>query len=332
MKRRDFVTLLGGAAAASWSPKARAQQPGSPRRIGVLIPQAENDPQGKTEVAIFQKALRDLGWTDGGTAQFQVRWAGSELSRIKSEGKELVAWQPDVILARTTPVTAALLQESRTIPIVFVNVSDPVGAGFAASVARPGGNVTGFTNVEQSLGGKWVELLREADPTVARITVLFDPKTSPEGGSYYLRLIQRAARSIGVETTAMPVENAAAIEPAFDALKGVPNVGMIVQPDVTTTSHRAVIIALAAKYGFPAVYPFSFFATDGGLASYGIDVTDGYKRAATYVHRILSGEKPGELPVQAPIKFELKVNLRTATALGLHLPAMLLGRADEVIE
>jgi putative ABC transport system substrate-binding protein len=301
------------------------------RRIGILIPQYKNA-QGETELAAFRSALHELGWTEGATATFQVSWAGGDLDQIRSLAKELVAWRPDVILARTTPVTATLLQESRAIPVVFVNVSDPVGAGFAASMSRPGGSVTGFTNVEQSMGGKWVELLRETDPTIARIAVLFDPKTAPEGGAFYMRLIQDAARIIRVETMAMPIGNAASIEPAFAALKSVDHVGIIVQPDITTTANRTQILAMAAKHHLPAVYPFAFFTAEGGLAAYGIDVVDGYKRAATYVSRILRGEKPGELPVQAPIKFELSVNLKTAKALGLQLPAMLLGRADVVFE
>ena len=331
MKRRQFLAALGSTAAA-WPLAALAQQSERVRRIGILLPFDENDAQAQADVAAFQQALRPLGWTEGKTAQFQIRWSGGDLRRVKSHAKELVAFQPVVILGRTTPVIAALLQETRTIPIVFVNISDPVGAGFAATMARPGGNATGFTNVEPSLGGKWVEILKEMNGKIARIAVLFDPKTSPEGGSFYLRLIQDAARSIGIETIATPIENAAAIEQAFDAMKGATNLGLIVQPDITTTRNRAQIIALAAKHHLPAVYPFRFFTTEGGLASYGIDVIDGYKRAATYVDRILRGEKAGELAVQAPVKFELGINLKTAIALGLQLSPMLLGRADEVVE
>ena len=331
MQRRQFLAALGGTAAV-WPLGALAQPSERIRRIGVLLPFDESDAQAQADVAAFQQALRALGWSEGKTAQFQVRWSGGDLRRVRSHAKELVAAQPDVILARTTPVTAALLQETRTIPIVFVNISDPVGAGFAATMARPGRNVTGFTNVEPSLGGKWVEILKEIDAKVARIAVLFDPKTSPEGGSFYLRLIQDAARSIGVETIATPIANPAAIEQAFDTLKGVPNLGLIVQPDITTTGNRGQIIALAAKHHLPAIYPYRFFTTEGGLASYGIDVIDSNKRAATYVDRILRGEKAGELAVQAPVKFELGINLKTAKSLGLQLSPMLLGRADEVVE
>jgi putative ABC transport system substrate-binding protein len=259
MRRREFILGLG--VAATWPLAADAQQRGAPRRIGVLVPQAESDSQAQAELGEFRQVLRNLGWTEGGTAQFRVYWAGADLERIKNSARELVAWQPDVILARTTPVTSALLQESRTIPIVFVNISDPVGSGFAASMARPGGNATGFTNVEQSMGGKWVDVLREADASIARIAVLFDPKTAPEGGAFYLRLIQEAARSVGVETMAMPIEDAAVIEPAFEVFTGVKNVGMIVQPDVTTTANRAQIIALAARHRLPGRPGFHIHGT-----------------------------------------------------------------------
>jgi putative tryptophan/tyrosine transport system substrate-binding protein len=326
MRRREFIGLVGSAAA--WPLIALAQQPERMRRIGILIPQYKSA-QGEAELAAFRGALHELGWTEGGTATFQIIWAGGDLNQIKSHAKELVAWGPDVILARTTPVTTALLQESRAIPIIFVNISDPVGAGFAASMSRPGGSATGFTNVEQSMGGKWVELLRETAPTVARGSPFYSiQEPRPKEG----RLIQDAARITRVETMAMPIVNAASIEPAFDTLKSVENVGIVVQPDITTTANRTQILAMAAKHHLPAVYPFTFFTAEGGLAAYGIDVVDGYKRAATYVSRVLRGEKPGELPVQAPIKFELSVNLKTAKALGLRLPAMLLGRADVVIE
>jgi putative ABC transport system substrate-binding protein len=335
MRRRQFITLLGGAALAPavlWPRPMLAQQSARVRRIGVLIPLPESDAQARAEVAGFREALQTLGWAEGSAARFEIRWAGGEIDKIRGYAKELVALQPDVVLARTTPVTAALLKETRTIPVVFVNVSDPVGAGFAASMARPGGNATGFTNVEASLGGKWVEVIKEINPRVARIAIMFSPKTSPEGGAFYLRLIQDAARTIGVETVATPVDDAAAIEGAFVALAREPNVGLIVQPDVTTTTHRARIIALAAKHRVPAVYPFRFFTMEGGLVSYGIDVIDVYKRAAKYVDRILRGEKAGELAAQAPLKFELAINLKTAKALGIEIQPMLLGRADDVFD
>jgi putative ABC transport system substrate-binding protein len=335
MERRKFITLLGGAAIAPAVVRPRpllAQTTDRVRRIGVLIPYAENDAQAQAEVAAFREKLQQLGWADGRSAHIDIRWAAGEIGRVQAYAKELIALKPDVMLSRTTPATAALLKETRTIPIVFVAVSDPVGPGFAASMARPGGNATGFTNVEASLGGKWVEVLREINPRITRIAVLFSPKTSPEGGAFYMRLIQAAARTVGVEIVAAPADDAAAIERALASLASEPNMGLIVQPDITTTAHRAKIVALAGKYNLPAVYPFRFFTTDGGLASYGIDPVDVYRQAAVYVDRILRGEKPSELPVQAPVKFELALNLKAAKALGIVLPPMLLGRADEVIE
>jgi putative ABC transport system substrate-binding protein len=331
MRRREFLGVLGGVA-ASWPLTARAQQPERVRRIGILIPLAESDPEAQTVVTAFRERLQQLGWVDGRNARIDIRWATGDVGRIQAYAKELVALQPDVVLARATPVAAALQQETRTIPIVFVGVSDPVGSGFAASMARPGGNATGFTNVEASVGGKWVEVLKEINPHIARIAVMFDPKTSVAGGSFYLRMVQDAARSIAVETIATPVRDAAEIERAIEAFAREPNGGLLVQPDVTIHNNRALIIALAARYRIPAVYTFQFYVTEGGLASYGVDVVDLHRRAAGYVDRILRGEKPGQLAVQAPVKFELAINLKTAKALDLVLPPMLLGRADRVID
>jgi putative tryptophan/tyrosine transport system substrate-binding protein len=331
LKRREFITLLGGAAAA-WPLAARAQQGGRLRQLGVLIPYTESDAEAQSEIAAFRQTLEQLDWRDGQNLAIEYRWASGDTSRIRAYAKELVALAPDAIFCRTTPVTAALAQETRTIPIVFVNVSDPVGAGFVASIARPGGNVTGFTNVQRSLGGKWVELLKELDPRISRIGVLFGPSTSPGRGMFYRRLIDDAARSIAVETIAVPVEGAADIETAVAAFAQASGAGLIVQPDVTTTDHRTLILRLAAQHRLPAVYPFRFFVAEGGLASYGINVVDLYRRAAGYVDRIFKGEKPANLPVQAPVKFELAINLRTDKALGLTVPPTLLAIADVVIE
>jgi putative tryptophan/tyrosine transport system substrate-binding protein len=331
LKRREIIKLLGGAAAA-WPLVARAQQGARLRRLGVLIPYTESDAEAKTEIAAFRQTLEQLGWRDGRNLVIEYRWASGDAGRIRAYAKELVALAPDVIFCRTTPVTAALGQETRTIPIVFVNVSDPVGAGFVASIARPGGNITGFTNVEQSLGSKWVELLKELDPRISRVGVLFGPTTSPGRGMFYCRLIEDAARSIAVETIAAPVAGAADIETAVAAFAQASGAGLIVQPDVTTTDHRTLILRLAAQHRLPAVYPFRFFVAEGGLASYGINVVDLYRRAASYVDRILKGEKPGDLPVQAPVKFELAINLKTDKALGLTVPDKVLALADEVIE
>jgi putative tryptophan/tyrosine transport system substrate-binding protein len=244
-----------------------------------------------------------------------------------------VRLQPDAILARTTPVTAALLRETKTIPIVFVNVSDPVGAGFADSMARPGGSATGFTNVEASLGGKWVQVLKELDPQIASVGVIFGPKTSPAGGAFYhLGLVQAAAQSLDLQTAAMPAQDDGELARAIEAFARQSRGALVVQPDVTTTTHRKLIITLAARHRLPAVYPFRFFVREGGLAAYGIDVIDVYRRAAVYVDRIVRGDKPGELPIQAPTKFELAINLATAKELGLSVSPALLARADEVIE
>jgi putative ABC transport system substrate-binding protein len=331
MRRREFITLLGGAAVA-WPIAARGQRPEGVRRIGILIPLAESDAEAQTEVAAFREELRRLGWISGSNARFDIRWAGSDARRIRTYAKELVGLHPDVILARTTAVTAALLKETRTIPIVFVGPSDPVGAGFAASMARPGGNATGFTNVEDSLGGKWVEVLKEINPRIARIAVLFDPTTSPGGGSYYLRLVQDGARSIALQTIAIPIHDAAEIERALKTFSRAPNGGLLVTPDVTTHNNRALIISLAARQHLPAVYAYPYYVTEGGLVAYGVNVVDLYRRAATYVDRILRGEKPEQLAVQAPVKFDLAINLKTAKELGLTLPPAMLARADEVIE
>jgi len=302
------------------------------RRIGVLIPFAESDTEAQTQVAAFQEGLQKLGWTDGRNLRFDYRWAGGDVARIRAFAKELVGLQPDVILGRTTPVTKALLQESRTIPIVFVVVSDPVGDGFVASLARPGGNVTGFTNVESSLGSKWLQLLKEIAPRIRSVAFMFDPKMAPGGGAYYRRLIEDAAPSIGVKVIATVVHDAADIERALDAFTREPNGGLIMLPDVTTIRHRRVTISLAAHHRLPAIYPNGYFAKEGGLIAYGVDFLDLYRQAASYVDRILRGAKPNELPVQAPIKFQLVVNLKTARSLGVTIPQSLLLRADEVIE
>ena len=330
MRRREAMALLG--AAAAWPLSASAQQPDRMRRIGVLIPYSENDAEAQAEVAAFRGELQQLGWIEGRNAAFESRWAAGDVARISALAKELVKLQPDAILARTTPVTAALLKETKTIPIVFVNVSDPVGAGFADSMARPGRSATGFTNVEASLGGKWVQVLKELDPQIARLGVIFDPKTSPAGGAFYLGLVQDAARSLDLETAAMPARDAGELERAIEAFAREPRGALVVQPDVTTTNLRKVIIALAARHRLPAVYPFRFVVREGGLAAYGIDVSDVYRRAAGYVDRILRGERPGELPVQAATQFELAINLATAKELGLSVSPALLARADEVIE
>ena len=302
------------------------------RRVGLLIPFAESDVEAQTQIAAFLGALRTLGWNEGQNVRIDYRWAAQDTARIRASAKELVELQPDVILARTTPVTVALQNETRTIPIVFVVVSDPVGDGLVASVARPGGNVTGFTNVDASLGGKWLQLLKEIAPRIKRIAFTFDPRMAPGGGAYYRRLIEDAAPSIGVQVIETAVHDAADIKRAIEGFAREPNGGLVVLPDVTNVNHRRVTISLAAHHRLPAIYPTDYFTKDGGLISYGADYLDLYRKSASYVDRILRGAKPVELPVQGPIKFQLAINLRTAKALRLTIPPALLLQADQVIE
>lgn len=332
MRRREFIKGLGGSAISVWPIRAYAQQPHRMRRIGVLIPWAENDAVAQNEFSAFRDGLRRLGWIDGRNTQIQVRWAAGEVSQIETYAKELVAWQPDVLVARTTPPTAALLKETRTIPIVFVGPSDPVGAGFAKSIARPGGNATGFTNVEASLSSKWVQLLKETDQRITRIAVMYDPKTSPGSGSFYLRAAADAGPSISVKTFATPVHNEGEIERAIGEIASDPGGGLVVTPDITTQSNRLLIISLTARHRLPAIYAYRSYVAAGGLMSYGVSVVDLYRQAAKYVDRILHGEKPDQLAIQAPTQFELAVNQKTAVTLGITLPLSLLSRADEVIE
>ena len=334
MRRREFILALGGAAAASnlWPLAARAQQTDRVRRIGVLMPFAATDAAGKLELAAFAHQLQDLGWTDGGNLRIDYRWSAGDPERMQTLAKELTALQPDVIFTRSTPVTAALVKQTRTIPIVFAVVSDPVGEGFVASVARPGGNVTGFANAESSLTGKWLGLLKEIMPSINRVAFIFDPKVAPGGGSYYTKLIESAAPSFAMAPTAVPVHKADDIEGAIGDFVKKPNGGLLVLPDATTNLHRELIIALAARYRVPAVYAFRYIAADGGLMSYGVDVVELFRRAATYVDRILKGAKPADLPVQLPDKFQLVINLKTASAMGLTIPTSLQLLADEMIE
>jgi putative ABC transport system substrate-binding protein len=331
VKRRAFITLLGGAAAA-WPLAVRAQQGERVRRVGVLMGYPEDDLEGPAFFAAFREALQKLGWAEDHNIRFDTRWATPEDAEARQRfAKELVALQPDLILSSVTPTTAALLQQTRTIPIVFATVSDPVGSGFVASLARPGGNVTGFQAMVGSLAGKWLELLKEIAPRVARVAILFNPAVAPYAESF-LNPFKTAGSSFAVEAIAAPVRDVSELESVVAAQARAPNGGLIVMPDTFTDVHRAEITLLAARFGLPAVYPRRTFTELGGLLSYGIDQLDSYRRAATYVDRILKGEKPSELPVQAPVKFELVINLKTAKALGLDVPWILQQRADEVIE
>jgi ABC-type uncharacterized transport system substrate-binding protein len=331
LKRRDFITLLGGAAVA-WPLAARAQQPERMRRIGVLMGYPENDLEGPAFFAAFREGLEKLGWVEDRNIRFDIRWATPDDAEARQRfAKELVALQPDLILSSVTPTTAALLQQTRTIHMVFATVSDPVGSGFVASLARPGGNVTGFQAMVGSLAGKWLELLKEIAPRVARVAMLFNPAVAPYAESF-LNPFKAAASSFAVEAIAAPVRDMSELESVVAAQARSPNGGLIVMPDTFTDVHRAEITSLAARSGLPAVYPRRIFTELGGLLSYGIDQLDLYRRAATYADRILKGAKPSELPVQAPAKFELVINLKTAKALGLDVPPLLQQRADEVIE
>jgi putative tryptophan/tyrosine transport system substrate-binding protein len=330
MRRREFITLLGGAV-TTWPLAARAQRSDRVRRIGVLITLGEDDPQGQQQAQALLQSLEELGWKRGTNLEVDLRWGATNDERIQMMAKELVAAQPDVIEVTTTPGTAAVLRETRTISVVFSIVSDPVGAGFVASLPHPGGNATGFIVIESSMGGKWVELLKEVAPDVSRVTLLFDPATGPQV-DYYRGPIEAAARSLAIAVNPAPVGNVAAIETEIAATAQERQTGLIVLPDIFTYTHRDLIVSLANRANLPAVYPFTIFASAGGLLSYGVDLLDLQRRAASYVDRILKGTKPEDLPVQLPTKFELAVNLKTAKVLGLTVPPTLLATADEVIE
>jgi ABC-type uncharacterized transport system substrate-binding protein len=328
MRRREFVTLLGGAAAA-WPIAARAQPGGQVRRLGVLMNLPTDDPEAQARLAAFTQTLTQLGWSDGRNLRIDTRWATAD--DIRRHAAELAALAPDVLLAGNgTPTVAPLLQATRTVPIVFVNVIDPIGAGFVASLAKPGGNATGFTIYEYNMSGKWLGLLKEIAPGVTRAAVLRDPAVASGIGQF--GAIQALAPSLGVELHPVEPRDAGEIERAIAALASRPNGGLIVTATHLAAMHRTEIVALAQRHRVPAVYPYRFFVAGGGLISYGPDAVDQYRRAAGYVDRILKGEKPADLPVQAPTKYETVLNLKTAKALGLDVPAPVLARADEVIE
>jgi putative ABC transport system substrate-binding protein len=328
MKRRTFIAGLGGAAA--WPVIARAQQAERTRRIGVLWGSAEDDPLNKPRIAAFGQGLDRLGWPEGRSVRIDHRFAAARSPLFQAFAKELIALQPDVIVATTTPAAAALQREGSAIPIVFLQVSDPIGSGFVASLARPGGNLTGLLYIEASITAKWLVMLKEIAPPLARTLFMANPKTTPY--DYFLRAAEATAPSFAIELVPSPVETAADIERAIESFARLPNGGLVLPPDYTTSVHRDLIIALAAKHRLPAVYGNSLFVRAGGLMSYGVYDLDGYRQAATYVDRILRGSKPADLPVQAPVKYETVLNLKTAKALGLIVPDLTLVRADEVIE
>jgi putative ABC transport system substrate-binding protein len=333
-KRREFITMLGGAAAA-WPLVADAQQADRARRVGVLIGFDESDPEGQARPAAFQQGLQALGWTDGGNLRIDYRRFVGDPDRIRAAAAELVGLTPDVIIAYAPPAVAALRRETRSIPIVFTQVSNPLGAGFVENMARPGGNITGFTSFELSIGGKWLEALKEIAPGVTRSVVILNADNPAAAG--FLGAVEAAAPSLGIQVAPVVLRGAsdperAVMERAVGAFAREPNGGMIVLPDFVMVAIRHSIIALAAQNRLPTVYPFRYFATSGGLMSYGVDQIEQSRQAASYVDRILKGAKPGDLPVQAPTKFETVINLQTAKALGLTVADNLLARADEVIE
>jgi putative tryptophan/tyrosine transport system substrate-binding protein len=325
MRRRRFLTVLG--AAIAWPVRAQGQQ-SRVRVIGMLLPFAEDDPEAQHRVVRFREGLEKLGWVEGRNIRFEYRWTRARNPQAFAE--ELVSLEPDVILANSTPPLKALKRATRTIPIVFVAVSDPVGDGLVPSLVRPGGSITGFSNFEPGLGGKWVGFLKEVVPRLAKIAILFNPDTAPH--SVFLQPLEAAAASLAIDSIPLRVRSPAEIETALAALKGMADCGLVVMPDSYMDVQRELIIALATRHRLPAVYSGAHFARGGGLMSYGVDRVDQYRRAPSYVDRILRGEKPGDLPVQAPVKFDLVINLKTAKAIGLEIPPLLLARADEVIE
>jgi putative tryptophan/tyrosine transport system substrate-binding protein len=328
MKRREFMALLGGAAIA-WPLAARAQQTDNMRRIGVLMSIAADDPEASARIAAFQQALQQLGWIDGRNVRIDYRWGAGDTGRIRRYAAELVALSPDVIVAAGVSV-GPLLQASRILPIVFVHVSDPVGAGFVDSLARPGGNATGLLLFEYGISSKWLELLKQIAPSLKRAAIIRDPSIPSGTGQW--GAIQSAAPSVGVDVTPVNVHDAAEIERAIATFGRSANGGLIVTASALAAVHRKLLVALAAQHKLPAVYFTRIFVASGGLMSYGPDLVDQYRQSAGYVDRILKGEKPADLPVQAPTKYELVINLKTARALGLTIPPLLLARADEVIE
>jgi len=330
LKRRDFITLLGGAAAAR-PVVARAQQGERVRQVGVLIGVA-GDAETKAWVVTFHKRLNKLGWNVGSNLQIEERWTAGDPEQNRLFAGELLAKKPDAIFAFSSVAVAALLQESRTVPIVFTAVSDPVGSGFVESLARPGGNATGFTNFVPTMAAKWLEVLKGIAPQVQRAALLFNPQTAPYVAQYYQRPFEAAATSFGVQAMVAVVHKMGEIEAAIADIAREPDGGLVVPPDNFSYVHRELIFALAARHRLPAVYPFRFMAREGGLISYGVDLGETFPRAAEYIDRILKGTKPTDLPVQAPTKFELAINLRTAKTLGLEVPPSLIARADEVIE
>jgi putative ABC transport system substrate-binding protein len=330
MRRRAFIALIGGGAAAAWSRRGNAQPAGRTARIGVMAATPEHDPVTKARVTAFRQGLRSLGWIEGQNIHVDYRWDIESPERARAAVKELVVLRPDILLPSTTPMVAAVRQETQSIPVVFVNVSDPVGTGLVANLARPGGNITGFTNFEYAMGAKWLQLLKQVAPGVNRTAIIANPKNP--NTALYRNAIAPAAPAVGLQLISADVDGVPDIEHAVEAFARQPNGGLLVIPDPVTISNRDTIIAQAAKHALPAVYAYRFFAESGGLLAYGTDTNDLFRRAAEYVDRILKGAKPGELPIQQPTKYELVINLKTARRLGLDIPPGVLAITDAVIE
>jgi putative ABC transport system substrate-binding protein len=330
MRRRALLLALGGAALA-WPLAARAQQPGERvRRIGVIMNYSDTDPEGQIRFSALREGLRKLGWVEGSDFRIELRWAAGKADRMQAYATELIGLPADLLVVNSTPLLAVLTQLTRTIPIVFTQVAEPIGSGFVNNYARPGGNITGFTDFDASIAGKWMEVLKEAAPLVERVTVLLNP--DQRNHPAFLRVIESAASSLKIQVSAAPVRDRAEIEQALAAVASQTDRGLVVLPSPVNNMLRDSIIQLAARYRLPAIYPYRYYGRDGGLLYYGIDQVDQWPKAAGYVDRILRGEKLSALPVQAPTKYELVINLRTARALGLEIPPTLLARADEVIE
>jgi putative ABC transport system substrate-binding protein len=329
MRRREFITLVGGAV-TTWPLSAQAQPSKQVRQIGMLIASEEDEPLVRSRVASFRQGLNELGWIEGSNLQIAYRWTGNDPERTKRCVSELVASTPEVILSHSPPATSALSRATRSIPIVFVQITDPVGAGLVANLAHPGANITGFTTFEFSMGTKWLDLLKGVAPNLARVAVMQYAKSPTWSGQ--LQAVEAAAPSLGIQIIPAGVENAVDIERSIAEIGREANGGLIVMPDSITLIHRKLIVSLAERYHLPAIYPFRYFPDDGGLISYGIDLADVWRRAATYIDRILKGSAAGDLPVQQPTKFELVINLKTAKVLDLEIPPKLLAQADEVIE
>lgn len=331
MRRREFIGVVGGAAAALPLAVRAQQQPERTRHVAILMSFVENDPEGRAWIAAFERSLSDLGWTAGRNVRFDYRFGGGVLERIQAFAKELVELKPDALFAASTPAVVALMRETRTIPIIFTNLSDPVDTGLVPSLARPGGNVTGFTAFEYSLSGKWLEILKTAAPDITRVALLFNPQTAPYAPNY-ISFLRSTGSVLGIAASAAPVGDVGEIESAFVVQAREPGGSILVMPTAFANVNRASIISLAARHRVPVIYPFRVMAMEGGLIFYGANTIDLYRRAASYVDRVLRGANPGDLPVQQPVKFELVINLKTAKTLGLQIPLSLQQLADEVIE